>query len=189
MAIQFTLNGKAQSVDVDPHMPLLWVLRDTLNLTGTKFGCGMALCGACTVHIDGEATRSCITPVSEVAGKKVTTIEGLSADVSHPVQKAWIEMDVPQCGYCQSGQIMSAAALLAKNPQPTDAQVDEAMSGNICRCGTYQRIREAIHRAAQMRAVPAQQRGILEKKPEKPGEIAMTPDDLAAVGAAAGGAQ
>ena len=142
------LYGKAQSVDVDPKMPLLWVLRDTLNLTGTKFGCGMALCGACTVHIDGEATRSCTTPVSEVAGKKVTTIEGLSADLSHPVQEAWIELDVPQCGYCQSGQIMSAAALLASKPRPTDAEIDEAMSGNICRCGTYQRIREAIHRAA-----------------------------------------
>jgi len=190
MAIQFTLNGKAQSVDVDPQMPLLWVLRDTLNLTGTKFGCGMALCGACTVHIDGEATRSCITPVSEVAGKKVTTIEGLSADVSHPVQKAWIELDVPQCGYCQSGQIMSAAALLAKNPRPTDAEVDDAMSGNICRCGTYQRIREAIHRAAQMHAAPPGQKELPEKKAKKPGETAaMTLDEPAAVGAAAGGAE
>jgi isoquinoline 1-oxidoreductase subunit alpha len=190
MAIQFTLNGKTQSVDVVPQMPLLWVLRDTLNLTGTKFGCGMALCGACTVHIDGEATRSCITPVSEVAGKKVTTIEGLSVDLSHPVQRAWIEMDVPQCGYCQSGQIMSAAALLAKKPRPTDAEVDEAMSGNICRCGTYQRIREAIHRAALMHAAPARKKVALEKKAKKPGEIAaMTPDEPAAVGAAAGGAE
>jgi aerobic-type carbon monoxide dehydrogenase small subunit (CoxS/CutS family) len=124
------------------------VLRDTRDLTGTKFGCGMALCGACTVHINCEAARSCITPVSSVQGKKVTTIEGLSADGSHPVQKAWIAEDVPQCGYCQSGQIMSAVALLAKKPKPTDADIDDAMSGNICRCGTYQRIRRAIHRAA-----------------------------------------
>ena len=148
MATTFTLNGKSTTVNVDPQMPLLWVLRDTLNLTGTKFGCGMALCGACTVHINGEAARSCITPVSSVQGKKVTTIEGLSADGSHPVQKAWIAEDVPQCGYCQSGQIMSAAALLAKKQKPTDADIDDAMSGNICRCGTYQRIRKAIHRAA-----------------------------------------
>ena len=148
MAVTFILNGESKSVDVDPQMPLLWVLRDTLNMTGTKYGCGMALCGACTVHIDGEATRSCVTPVSAVAGKKVTTIEGLSQDGGHPVQKAWIEEDVPQCGYCQSGQIMSAAALLAKKPKPTDADIDDFMSGNICRCGTYQRIRKAIHRAA-----------------------------------------
>jgi len=148
MAVQFILNGRSTTVDVSPDMPLLWVLRDTLGLTGTKFGCGMALCGACTVHIDGEATRSCLTPVSDVAGKRVTTIEGLSAGSTHPVQRAWIEEDVPQCGYCQPGQIMSAAALLAKTPHPTDAQIDEAMGGNICRCGTYQRIRKAIHRAA-----------------------------------------
>jgi isoquinoline 1-oxidoreductase subunit alpha len=148
MAITFILNGESKSVDVDPQMPLLWVLRDALNLTGTKYGCGMALCGACTVHVNGEATRSCITPVSAVAGKKITTIEGLSADGSHPVQKAWMEEDVPQCGYCQSGQIMSAVALLAKKPKPTDADIDDFMSGNICRCGTYQRIRKAIHRAA-----------------------------------------
>ena len=148
----FTLNGKTQTVDVSPDMPLLWVLRDTLNMTGTKFGCGMALCGACTVHINGEATRSCITAISSVAGKKVTTIEGLSADGSHPVQQAWMEEDVPQCGYCQSGQIMSAVALLSKKPKPTDADIDDAMSGNICRCGTYQRIRKAIHRAASMQA-------------------------------------
>lgn len=148
MAVTFTLNGEPKTVDVDPQMPLLWVLRDTLDLTGTKYGCGMALCGACTVHIDGEAARSCITPVSAVAGKKVITIEGLSANGSHPVQKAWMEEDVPQCGYCQSGQIMSAAALLAKKPKPTDAEIDDFMSGNICRCGTYQRIRKAIHRAA-----------------------------------------
>jgi isoquinoline 1-oxidoreductase alpha subunit len=152
MAVSFTLNGKPQSVDVDPQMPLLWVLRDTLNMTGTKFGCGMALCGACTVHINGEATRSCITPISAVAGKKITTIEGLSEEGNHPVQQAWIEIDVPQCGYCQCGQIMSAAALLTKKPNPTDADIDDFMSGNICRCGTYQRIRKAIHRAAEINA-------------------------------------
>jgi len=152
MAVTFTLNGKSQTVEVDPQMPLLWVLRDTLNLTGTKFGCGMALCGACTVHINGEATRSCITPISAVAGKKITTIEGLSADGSHSVQQAWMEEDVPQCGYCQSGQIMSAVALLSKKPKPTDADIDNFMSGNICRCGTYQRIRKAIHRAADLQA-------------------------------------
>jgi aerobic-type carbon monoxide dehydrogenase small subunit (CoxS/CutS family) len=155
MAITFTVNGKSQSVDVNPEMPLLWVLRDTLNLTGTKYGCGMALCGACTVHINGEATRSCVTKVSSVAGKKITTIEGLSSGNNHPVQQAWIEVDVPQCGYCQSGQIMQAAALLSKKSNPTDADIDEAMAGNICRCGTYQRIREAIHRAAGHRAAAA----------------------------------
>jgi isoquinoline 1-oxidoreductase alpha subunit len=148
MATTFTLNGKSQTVDVSPDMPLLWVLRDTLNMTGTKFGCGMALCGACTVHINGEMTRSCVTPISSVAGKKVTTIEGLSDNGLHPVQQAWIAEDVPQCGYCQSGQIMSAVALLSKKPYPTDAEIDDFMSGNICRCGTYQRIRKAIHRAA-----------------------------------------
>jgi isoquinoline 1-oxidoreductase subunit alpha len=152
MAITFTLNGKSQSVDVDPQMPLLWVLRDTLNMTGTKFGCGMALCGACTVHINGEATRSCITPISTVSGKKITTIEGLSDEGNHPVQQAWIEVDVPQCGYCQCGQIMSAAALLTKKPNPTDSDIDDFMSGNICRCGTYQRIRKAIHRAAEIQS-------------------------------------
>lgn len=154
MPITFTLNGKATTVNVDPQMPLLWVLRDTLNMTGTKFGCGMALCGACTVHINGEASRSCILPVSSVEGKKITTIEGLSTDGSHPVQKAWIEEDVPQCGYCQSGQIMSAVALLAKKPNPTDLEIDDAMSGNLCRCGTYQRIRKAIHRAASLQTGP-----------------------------------
>jgi len=152
MAISFTLNGKPQTVDVSPDMPLLWVLRDTLNMTGTKFGCGMALCGACTVHINGEATRSCITQISSVAGKKVATIEGLSTDGSHPGQQAWMEEDVPQCGYCQSGQIMSAVALLSKKANPTDADIDDAMSGNICRCGTYQRIRKAIHRAASLQS-------------------------------------
>jgi isoquinoline 1-oxidoreductase alpha subunit len=152
MAISFTLNGKSQSVEVDPQMPLLWVLRDTLSMTGTKFGCGMALCGACTVHINGEAARSCITTISAVAGKKITTIEGLSADGNHPVQQAWVEIDVPQCGYCQCGQIMSAAALLAKKASPSDVEIDDFMSGNICRCGTYQRIRKAIHRAAEIQS-------------------------------------
>ncbi len=184
MPFEFVINGRPTRVDVPANMPLLWVIRDVLNLRGTKYGCGMALCGACTVHIDGEATRSCITPVSEVAGKKVTTIEGLSADLSHPVQKAWIELDVPQCGYCQSGQIMSAAALLAKKPRPTEAEVADAMSGIICRCGTYQRIREAIHRAAQMHAAPARQKASPMKKANKPGETAaMTPHELAANGA------
>ena len=148
--IQLKVNGTEHSFDGDPDLPLLWYLRDVLGLTGTKFGCGMALCGACTVHINGEATRSCITPISSVAGKKVTTIEGLSADGTHPVQVAWMAEDVPQCGYCQSGQIMSAVALLSKKSSPTDADIDDAMSGNICRCGTYQRIRKAIHRAATM---------------------------------------
>jgi isoquinoline 1-oxidoreductase alpha subunit len=150
--LALNINGKDAHLDVDADTPLLWVLRDTLSLTGTKFGCGMALCGACTVHLDGAPIRSCVTPVSAVAGKKITTIEGLSVDRSHPVQKAWIELDVPQCGYCQSGQIMSAAALLAQTPQPTDDQIDAAMAGNICRCGTYQRIRAAIHRAAQLQS-------------------------------------
>jgi isoquinoline 1-oxidoreductase subunit alpha len=153
--IHFTLNGRPATLDVNPDMPLLWALRDTLNMTGTKFGCGMALCGACTVHIDGEAIRSCITPVSSLAGKKVVTIEGLSPDRSHPVQRAWMEIDVPQCGYCQSGQIMQASAFLDKTPNPTDAQIDDAMAGNICRCGTYQQIRKAIHHAAQLHAAPA----------------------------------
>ena len=151
-SITFRLNGKPQTVDVPPQMPLLWVLRDTLGLTGTKYGCGMALCGACTVHLDGNAIRSCITPVSSVAGKGVVTIEGLSDDASHPVQRAWMEEDVPQCGYCQSGQIMAAASLLAKTDKPTDADIDEALRGNICRCGTYRQIRRAVHRAAEIRA-------------------------------------
>ena len=153
-SISFDVNGKPRRVEVDPATPLLWVLRDTLAMTGTKFGCGMALCGACTVHINGEALRSCITPVSDVAGKRVTSIEGLSADGTHPLQLAWIAEQVPQCGYCQSGQIMSAAALLKKKPRPTDADIDEAMNGNICRCGTYQRIRRAVHRAAGSAAAP-----------------------------------
>jgi aerobic-type carbon monoxide dehydrogenase small subunit (CoxS/CutS family) len=144
-----SINGKQYHADVNPEMPLLWMLRDVLNLTGTKFGCGMGLCGACTVHLDGEAVRSCITSVGSVGAKKITTIEGLSADRSHPVQRAWIAEQVPQCGYCQSGQIMQAAALLARNPHPSREQIGEAMTGNICRCATYQRIRRAIQRAAQ----------------------------------------
>ena len=148
--ISLSVNGKRRSVDVAPDTPLLWVLRDSLGLTGTKFGCGLSLCGACTVHLDGEAIRSCITPVSAAVGKRVVSIEGLSKHADHPVQRAWLELDVPQCGYCQSGQIMSAAALLAKVPNPRDTDIDEAMSGNICRCGTYQRIRRAIHVAASL---------------------------------------
>jgi aerobic-type carbon monoxide dehydrogenase small subunit (CoxS/CutS family) len=149
--ITLNLNGRNTTLDVDGEMPLLWVLRDVVGLTGTKYGCGMALCGACTVHLEGVPVRSCVTPVSAASGKRITTIEGLSADNSHPVQRAWIELDVPQCGYCQSGQIMSAAALLAQTPQPSDADIDAAMAGNICRCGTYQRIRAAIHRAATLK--------------------------------------
>ncbi|MEO8636680.1 MAG: (2Fe-2S)-binding protein [Gemmatimonadales bacterium] len=146
--IDLKINGTSRQVDVAPDMPLLWVIRDELGLTGTKYGCGMALCGACTVHLDGVAIRSCVTPVSAVAGKKITTIEGLSADGSHPLQKAWVEHQVPQCGYCQSGQIMQAASLLATTPKPNDADIDTAMAGNVCRCGTYPRIRAAIHAAA-----------------------------------------
>jgi len=149
--IRLEINGKGQNVDLPGETPLLWTLRDELGLTGTKFGCGMALCGACTVHLDGQPIRSCVTPVSAAAGKRVTTIEGLSDKGDHPVQRAWIELDVPQCGYCQSGQLMSAAALLAKSANPTDTDIDTAMSGNICRCGTYQRIRAAIHRAAAIK--------------------------------------
>ena len=143
------VNGRSHSVDVAADTPLLWVLRDSIGLTGTKFGCGMGQCGACTVHLDGKAVRSCMTPISAAAGRKVTTIEGLAAEHGQRLQQAWIEDDVPQCGYCQSGQIMSAAALLAAQPNPTDDDIDRAMSGNICRCGTYNRIRGAIHRAAQ----------------------------------------
>jgi isoquinoline 1-oxidoreductase alpha subunit len=145
-----TVNNQLVKIDAEADTPLLWVLRDHLGMTGTKFGCGMALCGACTVHIDGVATRSCVLPLGAVAGKSITTIEGLSQDRSHAVQKAWLEIDVPQCGYCQSGQIMSAAALLKTNPNPSDPDIDAAMSGNICRCGTYPRIRKAIHRAAEL---------------------------------------
>ena len=148
--MKLTVNGRALETDAAPDTPLLWVLRDHLNLTGTKYGCGMALCGACTVHLDGQPVRSCVTPAAAAEGRNVTTIEGLSADRSHPVQRAWLEIDVPQCGYCQSGQIMSAAALIAAKPAPTDADIDAAMSGNICRCGTYPRIRKAVHRAAEL---------------------------------------
>ncbi len=148
--VSFTVNSKKHDLDVDPETPLLWVIRDTLELTGTKYGCGMALCGACTVIVDGEAVRSCVTPVSAVDKKEVLTIEGLSADRGHPVQRAWMSEDGPQCGYCQSGQIMQAAALLEKNPKPSDAEIENAMSGNICRCGTYQRIKRAIYKASEI---------------------------------------
>jgi isoquinoline 1-oxidoreductase subunit alpha len=152
MGFRLTVNGHAATVDVRADMPLLWVLRDVLNLKGTKYGCGMAMCGCCTVHLDGEPAFACMTPISSADGKHVTTLEGLSPDGTHPVQLAWREIDVPQCGYCQAGQMMSAAALLAKNPRPTDQQIDEAMAGNLCRCGTYLRIRQAIHKAVAISA-------------------------------------
>jgi isoquinoline 1-oxidoreductase alpha subunit len=155
MRYTLNVNGKPSAVDASPDMPLLWVLRDMLDLTGAKFGCGAGLCGACTVHQDGVAIRSCITPISSIGTKKITTIEGLSADGSHPLQQAWQELDVPQCGYCQAGQIMSAAALLAKKPKPTDADINSAMDGNLCRCATYLRIRAAIHKAASITAAPS----------------------------------
>ncbi len=148
MAIKLTVNGEPVTLDVDPKMPLLWALRDVIGLTGTKYGCGKALCGACTVHVDGQPVRSCVYPVAGAAGVSVTTIEGLSADGNHPVQKAWRDLNVPQCGYCQPGQIMSAAALLEQNPRPSDEDIDNALSGNICRCGTYTRIRAAVQKAA-----------------------------------------
>ena len=156
MSIRLNVNGQARELDVDPEMPLLWALRDHLALTGTKFGCGMSLCGACTVHIDGQPTRSCITPVGAATGGQITTIEGLSTPAGRAVQAAWVDLDVPQCGYCQSGQIMSAAALLSSNPHPTDADIDGAMAGNICRCATYVRIRNAIHKAADSLAATPQ---------------------------------
>ena len=149
---KITINGAEVEVDAAPETPLLWAIRDHLNLTGTKYGCGLALCGACTVHLEGRAIRSCVLPLAAVAGRAITTIEGLSKDRSHAVQRAWLEIDVPQCGYCQSGQIMSAAALLKSNPKPSDADIDAALSGNICRCGTYTRIRKAVHRAAELLA-------------------------------------
>ena len=152
---KLTVNGKAMTVDVSPNTPILWVLRDSLNLTGTKFGCGIAQCGACTVHLNGSPIRSCVTPVTAAVGKKITTIEGLSPDSSHPVQQAWIAEQVPQCGYCQSGMIMTSAALLAKKPKPTDADIDQSLGGHICRCGTYPRIRRAIQRAAKVAAAPS----------------------------------
>jgi aerobic-type carbon monoxide dehydrogenase small subunit (CoxS/CutS family) len=163
--IAITVNGKRHDVDVEPSTPLLWVLRDSLGLTGTKYGCGISQCGACTVHIDGTATRSCVTPVETVAGQAITTIEGLAlGDTLHPVQQAWLEEDVVQCGYCQSGQLMSAAGLLSENKNPSDAEIDEAMSGNICRCGTYGRIKCAIQRAAKMlRGEPTQPVGPFEE--------------------------
>jgi len=148
-AIRLMVNGRTHSVDVDPETPLLWILRDTLGLTGTKYSCGAGLCGSCTVHLDGEPARSCQVTVAQVAGRRVTTIEGLSPDRSHPLQKAWLEEQVPQCGYCQSGHLMAAAALLAQNPRPSDADIDRALSANLCRCGTYPRIRRAIHAAAR----------------------------------------
>ena len=154
MKYTLLVNGKSRSVDVDAEMPLLWVLRDVLGLTGTKYGCGVAVCGACTVHVNGEPVRSCQTPVASVGRAAVTTIEGLSADGSHPVQRAWSELDVPQCGYCQAGQIMSAVALLAKSPRPTDAEISAAMDGNLCRCATYLRIRDGIRRAAGLASEP-----------------------------------
>jgi isoquinoline 1-oxidoreductase alpha subunit len=146
--ISLNVNGAEHKVDADPNMPLLWALRDVLGLTGTKYGCGMAQCGACTVHVDGEARRSCISPIGTLAGKKITTIEGLSPDGGHPLQRAWEEVNTPQCGYCQAGQIMSAAALLKKTPKPSDKEIDDALGGNLCRCGTYLRIREAVRKAA-----------------------------------------
>lgn len=156
MTVTFTVNGRSRTVDVPADMPLLWVLRDVLDLKGTKFGCGAAQCGACTVHLGSAPTRSCVLPVSAVQGASITTIEGLSADGTHPLQRAWDELDVPQCGYCQAGQIMSAAALLARNPKPSDADIDAAMNGNLCRCATYLRIRQAIHRAAALGAETTQ---------------------------------
>jgi isoquinoline 1-oxidoreductase alpha subunit len=150
MATELVVNGNKVAVDAEPDTPLLWVIRDVLGLTGTKFGCGRALCGACTVHLDGDPIRSCVSPLSVAANRSVTTIEGLSDNLDHPVQRAWLELDVPQCGYCQPGQIMSASALLERNPKPDDRDIDQAMSGNICRCGTYYRIRAAIKRAAEL---------------------------------------
>jgi isoquinoline 1-oxidoreductase alpha subunit len=148
--ISLTVNGERHDIDADPEMPLLWALRDLIKLTGTKYGCGIAQCGACTIHINGQPARACVTPVSAAVGTEIRTIEGLSPDATHPVQQAWIELDVVQCGYCQSGQVMAAAALLEQNPSPTDADIDTAMAGNICRCGTYNRIRKAVHRAAEL---------------------------------------
>ncbi len=156
MKVSLKVNGQPKTVDVPGDMPLLWTLRDTLGLKGTKFGCGLSQCGACTVHLGGTAVRSCVTPIAACQGAEVTTIEGLSPDGTHAVQRAWEELDVPQCGYCQAGQLMSAASLLAKNAHPTDADIDNAMNGNLCRCATYLRIRQAIHRAAELKAQPVQ---------------------------------
>ena len=173
--ITLNVNGKPHAVDVDPQTPLLWVLRDTLNLTGTKYGCGVAQCGACTVHLDGEATRSCATAVEGVGDRRIITIEGLSADRSHPAQIAWIAEQVPQCGYCQSGMLMTTAELLKRKPKPTDADIDEALSGHICRCGTYPRLRKAIHTAAALGAKPV---------PPKPTAAKPAPTKSATVGGA-----
>jgi aerobic-type carbon monoxide dehydrogenase small subunit (CoxS/CutS family) len=151
---ELVVNGQRRTTTTDPRTPLLWVLREDFGLTAAKYGCGIAQCGACTVHLDGDAVRACVTPLSRAAGKRVTTLEGLSSDRSHPVQQAWLAEQVPQCGYCQPGQIMSAACLLARTPHPTDAEIDDAMAGNLCRCGTYHRIRRAIHRAAQIAKAP-----------------------------------
>jgi isoquinoline 1-oxidoreductase subunit alpha len=159
MPIKLSVNGETRELDIDPDMPLLWAIRDHLQLTGTKFGCGMALCGACTVHLDGQATRSCVLPVSAAQGRQITTIEGLATPAGKAVQNAWIALDVPQCGYCQSGQVMSAAALLAATPKPSDADIDSAMAGNICRCATYVRIRGAIHQAAEQLSAAAPAHG------------------------------
>lgn len=148
MSIRLRVNGKDHDLEIDPDMPILWALRDVIGLTGTKYGCGQALCGACSVHLDGEVVRACVTPVRRAEGKSITTIEGLSPDGTHPLQKAWMELAVPQCGFCQAGQIMSAAALLAKKPRPTDAEIDQSLAGNLCRCGTYTRIRSAVKKAA-----------------------------------------
>lgn len=164
MRVSFEVNGEARTIDVRGDMPLLWVLRDVLDMKGTKFGCGMAQCGACTVHLNGAATRSCITPVSSVEGAQVRTVEGLSPDGTHALQRAWEELDVPQCGYCQAGQLMSAAGLLERNPTPSDDDIDAAMNGNICRCGTYLRIRQAIHRAAALATETSQGGGGAARK-------------------------
>jgi isoquinoline 1-oxidoreductase subunit alpha len=167
MPVTFKVNGKSTTVDVPAEMPLLWVLRDVLDLKGAKFGCGVGQCGACTVHVNGAPTRSCSTPVSRVAGREVLTIEGLSSDGSHPVQRAWEEIDVPQCGYCQAGQIMSATALLQKTPNPSDAEIEAGMNGNLCRCATYLRIKQAVHKAAELTAsAPVNS----SSRPGKPGE-------------------
>jgi len=167
MSTTLNVNGREQRLDIDPATPVLWALRDTLGLQGTKFGCGAAQCGACTVHVNGTATRSCVTPASAVQNATVTTIEGLSPDGTHALQRAWEELDVPQCGYCQAGQLMSAASLLARTPKPTDAQIDAAMAGNLCRCATYLRIRQAIHRAAELKTQVTQATGAASGAPKE----------------------
>lgn len=168
MPIKLIVNGRETMVDADPATPLLWVVRDVLHLTGTKYGCGVGMCGACTLHLNGKAIRSCITTLAEAANGKITTIEGLSPTGTHPLQMAWQDVDVPQCGYCQAGQIMSAAALLATKPRPTDTDINEAMDGNLCRCGTYLRIREAVHKAAAMMPAPTAPKPVEKKKPSPP---------------------